>query len=90
MIVTERLPPVGQSELRINSLRFAKGIARVFELKAVERLHAGEEGRLSLRRAGVRKVDGAQVRCQAIGEVATNRSRNGRAVQTQSGPQADD
>ena len=81
--VAQRLAPVGESEFRVDGLRVAKRLAGRGELEAVQRLHAGEERRLRLGRAGVRELDVAQARrAIAVGTLG----RGGRARQAQRDP----
>ena len=90
MVVAERLTPMGQSEIGVDGLRFTKGLAGIFEFKTVQCFHAGQERGLRLSRAGVGKIDAAQVRRQAAGGVVVSLGRNGRAERTQCGREAND
>ena len=85
MVVAERLTPMGQSKNGVDGLRFTKGLAGIFEFKTVQCFHAGQERGLRLSRAGVGKIDAAQVHRQAAGGVVVSLGRNGRAERTQCG-----
>ena len=88
MVVAQRLAPIRQCEIGVDSLGFAEGLAGVLEFKAVKRLQAGEERSLRLGRAGVGKVDAAQIRRQAAGGIGGG--MNGGAERTRRGREADD
>ena len=61
MVVAHRLTPVGHCETRVDALSFFECEACFIELETVQRFDAGQERFLCCRRAGIRKIDVAEL-----------------------------